>query len=202
MLTYEPYDPLDKKNLGLSISHALTECVPTPLDELQRFLGAGVYMIYYTGDFEPYRPMAEQNQDGKFEAPIYVGKAVPSGSRIGANIDGSVPEPKLYDRLREHRRSIELAENIDVKDFYCRYLVVADIWIPLGENLAIASYSPIWNHPFSGFGNHDPGSGRRRQEISKWDVLHPGRQWATLQPGRNETQADIINQVELILSSR
>jgi hypothetical protein len=38
----------------------------------------------------------------------------------------------LYKRLKEHRNSIEAAENLNIDDFYCRFLVVDDIWIPLG----------------------------------------------------------------------
>ena len=32
------------------------------------------------------------------------------------------------------------AENLDVDDFECRYLIVDDIWIPLGETLLIGRF--------------------------------------------------------------
>lgn len=50
----------------------------------------------------------------------------------------------------------------------------------MGESLLIGRFSPIWNTVVDGFGNHDPGSGRRNQARSRWDVLHPGRNWAEL----------------------
>ena len=202
MPSYKPYNPLDKKNLGHSISIALTEQPALPLDGLDKFNGAGIYMIYYTGDFPPYQKISEKNVDNAFEVPIYVGKAIPSGARKGGNLEGSVPKPMLHGRLREHASSIKAAENLDINDFYCRFLVVDDIWIPLGEQLAIASFAPIWNHLIDGFGNHDPGKGRYKQAISKWDVLHPGREWATRLPARAETQEQIAQEVEAHLASR
>ncbi len=84
----------------------------------------------------------------------------------------------LFKRLNEHAKSIEQASNLDVRDFYCRFLVVDDIWIPLGESLLIEKLSPVWNQVLDGFGNHDPGKGRYNQEHSAWDVIHPGRGWA------------------------
>jgi hypothetical protein len=68
--------------------------------------------------------------------------------------------------------------NWGIEDFRCRYLVVDDIWIPLGESLLIETFNPLWNRVMDGFGNHDPGKGRYNQARSAWDVVHPGRQWA------------------------
>ena len=59
-----------------------------------------------------------------------------------------------------------------------RWLVVDDIWIPLGESALIRRYRPVWNALIDGFGNHDPGSGRYNQAKSDWDVVHAGRSWA------------------------
>ena len=53
-----------------------------PLPPADRFPGAGVYALYYCGGFEHYRHIAAADQkDAK--TPIYVGKAVPPGWRIG-----------------------------------------------------------------------------------------------------------------------
>jgi hypothetical protein len=49
-----------------------------PLPPTERFIGPGVYGLYYTGGFEPYAPIAEKNQT-ELVQPIYVGKAVPPG---------------------------------------------------------------------------------------------------------------------------
>ncbi|MBL0381275.1 MAG: Eco29kI family restriction endonuclease [Desulfofustis sp. PB-SRB1] len=60
------------------------------------------------------------------------------------------PGLALYRRLKEHTESIKQASNLDIRSFQCRYLVVDDIWIPLGEALLIAKFSPIWNKVVDG----------------------------------------------------
>jgi len=84
----------------------------------------------------------------------------------------------LFSRLEDHRKSVEAAANLSIHDFHCRYLVVDDIWIPLGESLLIDFFNPIWNSEVDGFGNHDPGKGRHLGAKPSWDTLHPGRGWA------------------------
>ena len=75
------------------------------------------------------------------------------------------------------------ATNLNIQDFYCRFLSVDDIWIPLTESLMIERFKPVWNVILDGFGNHDPGSGRHKGKMTMWDCLHPGRAWAAkLQP--------------------
>ena len=132
----------------------------------------------------------------RFELPIYVGKAVPPGSRRGGFGLGENPGPALYRRLREHAESIRTTENLAIEDFFCRYLVVDDIWIPLGEALLITQFSPLWNKLIDGYGNHDPGSGRYNQLRSRWDVLHPGRAWALRCQERPESSEQIASEVE------
>jgi len=174
----KPYNPLDKMNLGGSVADAMLESPVHPLGGLEPFNGAGIYAIYYTGCFEAYKPLVVKNKNGKFEAPVYVGKAVPVGARKGNFGLDSEPGPALYKRLQEHAESVTAANNLRVEDFFCRFLVVDDIWIPLGESLLIAKFAPIWNKLIDGFGNHDPGKGRYEGMRSKWDTLHPGRVWA------------------------
>ncbi|KVX69121.1 restriction endonuclease [Burkholderia stagnalis] len=190
-----PFNPLDKKNLGASVAEAMLEQKPIPLAELKQFFGVGIYAIYYTGDFEPYAPLAERNRNGLFQAPIYVGKAVPKGARKGGGV-GEGKSRALFDRLREHAESVELASNLDLADFHCRFLVVDDIWIPLGESLLIAKFAPLWNAAIDGFGNHDPGKGRYGGLRPRWDVLHPGRSWADRCQARPETQDQIVRDVQ------
>ena len=144
----------------------------------EKFKGAGIYAIYYTGDFEAYQNLAEVNRDNMFSRPIYVGKAVPPGARKGGFGLGGDPGTALYKRLNEHFESVKAAENLNESDFFCRYLVVDDIWIPLAESLLIEKFQPIWNRVLDGFGNHDPGSGRYAQQKSPWDELHHGSEWA------------------------
>jgi len=172
-----PYNPLDKMNLGRSVAEALLLRPIADLGQTGELVGAGVYAIYYTGGFEPYRPVAAKNEDGKFEQPIYVGKAVPKGARKGGLSFDATKGRALRDRLRQHAGSIDEATNLDLGDFHYRSLVVDDIWIPLGENMMIEQFKPIWNIVIDGFGNRDPGVRRATQYRSSWDVLHPGREF-------------------------
>lgn len=190
-----PFNPLDKKNLGASVAEAMLEQPAQPLSKLEQFVGAGIYAIYYTGEFSAYEPLAARNRDGRFNAPIYVGKAVPKGARKGGGI-GEVTSRALSNRLREHAESIAAASNLNIKDFYCRFLVVDDIWIPLGESLLIAKFTPLWNALLDGFGNHDPGKGRYNGLCPRWDALHPGREWAAKCVNREETPEAIARDVE------
>jgi hypothetical protein len=174
-----PYNPLDKKNLGVSVADALLARQIHPLPPTAAFRGAGIYALYYVGTFAAYEPLAARNRGDNFEAPIYVGKAVPKGARKGGYGLDKPPGAVLYKRLVEHAKSIEQAKStLQLKDFACRYLVVDDIWIPLGESLLIERFSPAWNSVLDGFGIHDPGSGRYKGKRSAWDVIHPGRSWA------------------------
>jgi len=173
----EPFNPLDKSNLGESVADAML-CQPVGPLPPEPFLGAGIYAIYYIGDFPLYAEIAKQNRNDRYNWPIYIGKAVPAGARKGGFGLGADPGQVLYKRLYEHALSIEQADNIILKDFRCRYLVVDDIWIPLAESLLIEMFSPLWNRKIDGFGNHDPGSGRHNQQRSAWDTLHSGRSWA------------------------
>lgn len=188
-----PFNPLDKKNLGASVAEAMLEQPPCPLGEIVPFTGVGIYAIYYTGDFPAYSPLAKRNRDGQLTAPIYVGKAVPAGARKGGGV-GATNSKALYKRLKEHAESIA-ATKLRIEDFQCRFLVVDDIWIPLGESLLIAKFAPVWNALIDGFGNHDPGAGRYEGLIPKWDVLHPGRTWATKCKERKITAAEIEREI-------
>jgi Eco29kI restriction endonuclease len=173
-----PYNPLEKLNLGLSIAKALLETDARPLKEAHTLRGAGVYAIYYSGPFAAYAPIAAENRDGKSRQPIYVGKAIPKGGRKGGLGPVAATGTALRDRLRQHAASIEQSQNLKPTDFLFRALVVDDIWIPLGENMLIEQFKPVWNLVIDGFGNNDPGVGRTKQKRSPWDVLHPGRTWA------------------------
>ena len=80
----KPYNPLEKENLGKSVADSLIKQKAEPLGSIERFLGAGVYAIYYTGSFAPYAKLGEWNRKGEdLKFPIYVGKAVPEGGRKG-----------------------------------------------------------------------------------------------------------------------
>lgn len=193
-MAHPPFNPLDKRNLGESLAAALLKRPIGPLPPTPRFAGAGIYAIYYTGNYRLYQPIAERNRGERCEQPIYVGKAVPPGARKGGFGLGVAPGNALYGRLREHARSVTQAEGLEVGDFLCRYLISEDIWIPLGESLLIERFQPLWNVLIEGFGNHPTGGRRATQNRSRWDTLHPGRPWAArLTP--NPRTADDLRQL-------
>ena len=171
----EPYNPLAKSNLGESVAEALLRMDIKPLSSTAHLVGAGIYAIYYNGSFPPYAPISASLGGPAFERPIYVGKAVPKGARKGGTGLESGKGRALRDRLSQHAASIEEAGNLILEDFYYRALTVDDIWIPLGENVVIEKFQPLWNRVIDGFGNKTPGRGRATQRRSSWDELHPGR---------------------------
>lgn len=198
-----PFNPLDKKNLGASVAEALVSQPVHPLGKLESFFGTGIYAIYYHGDYAAYSAISKPNQvdKGNPVIPIYVGKAVPQGARKGKVMPDPTKSKALFGRLQEHAESILATSTLNIEDFTCRYLVVDEIWIPLGESLMITKFSPLWNLFLEGFGNHDPGAGRYNGLSPKWDTLHPGRAWALKCRQREETQADVRREVQSYLSS-
>ncbi len=186
------YNPLDKTNLGISVAEAMLSTELHGLDDLTPFQGAGIYAIYYHGPYLPYSNI--RSSKGKQEIPIYVGKAVPAGARKGNVGLGKDAGTVLFKRLREHADSIRTT-TLELSDFTCRYLVVDDIWIPLGEALLITRFSPLWNKLIDGFGNHDPGAGRHAGMRPRWDTLHPGRKWALRLKDRSESLKQIERDV-------
>jgi len=204
----QPYNPLDRVELGKSVERAL---LARPLVELAGFLarraekfpGAGLYALYYVGPLACYADITPPSREPG-DVPIYVGRARPPGARQGAlGLESTTSEPVLFDRLREHARSIETVQmygeesgrpDLALSDFVCRYLVADDIWVPMGEALLIGHYRPVWNVIVDGFGNHPPGGGRTRQARSLWDTLHPGRRWAFSLPDspRNTAQIQVL----------
>lgn len=190
----KPYNPLDKTNLGVSISEAVLASEVHPLPPVRKFEGAGIYCIYYRGKFPLYDKVSAENCD-LWKVPIYVGKAVPSGARKGHAVLNPNPGDALFKRLAKHAKSISDASNLSLEDFRCRYLVVEDIWIPLGEATLVQHLRPLWNVVVDGFGNNDPGGGRYGQERSQWDTLHPGRDWAKKCRARTEDPSILASRV-------
>ena len=173
------FDPLDYRNVAASVVNALLARPLGPLPPSESFIGGGVYSIYYKGSFPAYASIS-----GK-DVPIYVGKAVPAGGRIGGKvlqeeeadaIAFTEPNPGqvLYKRLCEHAESVSVASNLGPADFSCRYLAVTPVWIVFGEGILIRRFRPVWNVFVNGFGNHHVGTTRYNQRRSDWDEIHPG----------------------------
>ena len=118
----ETYNPLDKINLAKSIEIELLARSVDPLSSVDHIRGAGVYVIYYTGNFSPYSSIARANLNSKFSLPIYVGKAIPKGGRKGGLNKDASSGRALSERLRQHASSIEEADNLNLADFFIRHL--------------------------------------------------------------------------------
>lgn len=173
-LTPEPYNPLDLENVGRSVEAALLRHDPEPLGSIEIMIGAGAYALYYTGPNELYASISSDD----CITPIYVGQARPEGTRKG-NTDPSKVSAPLWDRLGEHRISIEQVHDLDVAHFKVRYLVAIEAFVSLAERVMIKDKRPVWNVVVDGFGNHDPGAKRRTSgKRPPWDALHPGRWWS------------------------
>jgi hypothetical protein len=172
----------------------------TPLHRLlppTSVVGLGVYAIYYTGGFPPYATLAATHP----AIPIYIGKAVPQGARTGNQNEAATKS--VRGRLAEHARSIAAAENLDVADFQCRFMLLTgeegDL-IPGIESALIRRHLPLWNSVVAGFGIHAPGKGRSAQARSEWDTLHPGRGFAQGLTGEATTLEVITEKVKVALS--
>ncbi len=187
------------------VRDAIDFFINTPCHRLppaNRFIGPGVYGLYYSGAFAPYTLLAAQNQTS-CEQPIYIGKAVPPGSRAARNNVSVATE--LHNRLNEHAGSILSAKTtLDLADFQCRFMILrapeSDLIGTVDAGL-IRHFRPLWNAGIDGFGNHDPGSGRYNQSPSEWDTLHPGRTWAKRLTGTPPTSARILQRVVAHLSA-
>ena len=193
----KPYNPLEKRSLAESIVRAILASPMKPLTQTSQLAGAGVYAIYYLGKLACYAPVAMKNLGGMLGQPIYIGKAIPKGGRKGGlSEDASAKGVALRDRLGQHLASIEEASNLDAADFQFQSLVVDDIWIPLGENMLIEQYKPVWNRVIDGFGNKDPGKRRKDQYRSPWDVIHPGRRFAEKLGVNPRTAEEIVSDLK------
>jgi hypothetical protein len=172
------FNPLALDTLAETMVAELLKQTPVRLGSLAPFEGPGVYAIYYTGSFEPYEPVASRNRDEKWAWPIYVGKA-------------------KFERLRNHAESIKEVNNLDIGDFWCRYLVTEEVFIPLCETLLIKRYAPIWNEVVKGFGPKVVGKERTTQQTSMWDILHPGRHGRGSAPNkRYKSSEDVKRKLE------
>ena len=194
-----PYNPLATDNLARSIEIEILSQPLMPLAELRKTEGAGVYAIYYSGDLPVYRTLLD-SMTSTLQKPIYVGKAIPKGGRIGGLTRDATKGRRLGERLGIHADSIIEATNLKLEDFHARSLVVGDVWISLGENMLIQQFKPVWNVIASGFGNKAPGRGRPDQAMSLWDTLHPGRTHSRLLGPNRLAAPDVEQRVRAFLA--
>jgi hypothetical protein len=200
----DPYNPLELEALGGSLFRALESRPAEPLGRIERFAGSGIYALYYVGDQRPYSEVGRLNREHSCRLPIYVGRAKETGARSGISLFDPVNEPLLYDRVSEHKRSIQSVERdggahvpLRLEDFTVRTLVCLPLWVPLAEAMAIRLERPLWNSGLSGFGIHTPGSGRANQRRSQWDTLHAGRRFAKRLPENEDSVEALVDRVHV-----
>lgn len=158
------FNPADLENLVRFCVQELQSRPRHALPPPGAFEGAGIYALYYDGEFPLYQHPAVRSSEGV--QPIYVGRARRTKS------SGSRP---LFRRLSEHAGSISAAANLRLEDFTCRFLLLHPVWVSTVEDLLISHFDTLWNGAIKGFGVHDPGGKRHGGEVPIWDTLHPGR---------------------------
>lgn len=166
----DEFNPLAIDNLKAMLRAKLEAQDPDTFPPKARFLGAGVYALYYVGKLEIYEPLARV----PCLVPIYVGKAEAGNSSYGEPTGRK--KSKLFDRIVKHSQSVAAAKgNLSPDDFRVRYLPLDDEWIVLAERALLREYRPVvWNALMPGFGANAPGSARTNAR-SVWDTVHPGR---------------------------
>jgi hypothetical protein len=122
------------------------------------------------------------------------------GSAIPSTYDAKTSREQgtsLSSRLGQHKKTVAFVEanrdggNLKVSHFNYRYLVVRSGWELAAEQYLIRHFKPVWNKETKicfGFGKHGDAAETRANVRSPWDVLHPGRKWATTEVGRTPEQ--------------
>jgi hypothetical protein len=177
------FDPGNPDTVGRLVVIALLAQDRVPLREIRPTYGSGVYAIYYKGLHPAYAEIRGT------EIPIYVGKADPAEPRAATPRQQGV---RLFRRLVDHRDAIKEVENysivhgaqhpLRVDDFECRRLVCATNAQLVAERHLIEIFRPAWNLESKicfGISKHGDSAKTRGNTKSPWDVLHPGRNWAT-----------------------
>lgn len=185
----QTFDPLAVENIGVILG---IELVQQPLHQLppEPFEGAGVYVLYYGGPEIAYAGLRDLDQ-GRWQYPVYIGKALRRNAKQGFNPKPTT-EKAIHGRLSEHAASIRATSSLDIADFRCRYLVLNDAYIGLAESVLITLFRPAWNG--MGFGSKVVGKFREKGTVSLWDSLHPGRGGRPAGDGRQAEAAERISE--------
>ena len=190
-----PFTPPEDRRVVDAMTEELLQC---PVESICDMVGIvdtpGIYAIYYIGDYPAYEPLLKWNEGGAFAWPIYVGKACGPGEGcensfvVGRRVT-------IRERMQAHCCDINAASNLDMADFYCRFLSMEDVLAIQGESLLIARFAPLWNLVVDGF--EDCGASHRTHGMVKgrWDALHPGRQHAESLISREESVSRITLEV-------
>jgi hypothetical protein len=179
------------ENITAAICRELERQPVIPLDpEIERFEGSGLYAIYYNGKtVDLYAPLSG------YKIPVYAGQAVSHNSATGMATAARNP---LWERVRDHRRSIE-GSALPVGEFGVRLLCMPDVHADLGENGLRVFYQPVWNAILRGFGGHEQGSTTRQSSRSAWDTVHPGRSrtFGSTRHNKDALMANVRKHIEM-----
>ena len=191
------FDPSNPNVVGRIVGITMIAQKRKPLANIERFYGAGVYALYYNGDFPAYARISRR------EHPIYVGKADPADAASKTAMEQG---DRLARRLTDHWKNIAKAETtLRLEDFQYRALVVQTGWQTSAEDYLIHLFKPIWNSEVGicyGFGKHGDDPGTRANLRSPWDTLHPGRDWAHRDPNMKDARPAerIIEEISMHLA--
>lgn len=109
------FDPTDPNTSGRVVALTLVAQIRHPLAKIPEFYGAGVYAIYYRGDFEPYAAQGhgppDLHRQGRSGQPGRQGRGRPRHQTIGP--------PQRAREVHPQRR-----HHLDINDFDCRFLIV------------------------------------------------------------------------------
>ena len=178
------FDLTQPETIGEVIVYKLEQRAKERLSDIKPFYGSGVYALYYHDGLSAYEAITGT------DCPIYVGSAGPETPNASST---KLQGTKLFDRIMEHlKKSVSQSRNLKADEFFCRYLVVQSGLEKAAEDFLIRRYSPAWNKESkvcSGIGKHGD---RARQELSDWDVMHGGREWAGSQKSRSGKTPAIV----------
>jgi hypothetical protein len=133
------FNPLRRENLERSVQWALESAPPIPLAQDPAAKADGIYAVYYTGRHPLYRPVS----DPACASPLYVGAARPSGQ---PRHSGSEQPTGAVNRwMKDHRKTVDQAEDLDLADFHVRYLPLEEVWISGAVRLMVGDHRPVWN---------------------------------------------------------
>jgi hypothetical protein len=114
----KPYNPLDKKSLGISVAEALLIREPVPLAGIERFIGAGIYAIYYAGSFAPYKAIAIRTSGVASMRLFTLGRLFPLEQGKWSRARSDLERFSLTDFPNTQRASTGFF-NLQIEDFYC-----------------------------------------------------------------------------------
>ena len=129
-----------------------------PLTRSINYLGRcphfpGVYLIYYVGETLLYGDRVSPSLD----QPIYIGMS----------------RNNILSRLRDQRRKIKRAKDLELEDFVVRFIIVK-FYVPSVKDTLMKYFNPLWCNRTVGFSF---GSAEANNFENKWNKYHVAKSW-------------------------